>query len=563
MNLKLLFRVGVLLSCFGGNSWTFAQNIGDFVSLQAGAQDQQLHLPATHTFQVLIQKNDAFSDGNTMPDLPDFTAYMPINGSSRVGHLCVNEERYFGGVHVLELSYDSLQRVWTHFNSEKMDMSLFCGARRNCSGGITPWLTVLSCEESYDTGDCNADGYQDFGWVIEVNPYTRELMDYDTDGLPDKLWRMGRFKHENAACNANGRSVYLGADDSSFGFVYKYVADSVGNLSSGNLFVLKQITSNTAEWVQLPNTTPQECNEVQSNAVALGASNYNGVEDVEIGPDGKIYFASKGFGKVFRFDDTDILSGGAPINNFETFVGGQSYLVNYGGAQMNVSWGLGNDNLAFDEAGNLWVLQDGGNNYIWVVGADHTQANPKVKIFARTPAGCEPTGITFSPDFQFLFMSIMHPSAANTMLQTDAADQSIIFNRDATIIIARKENLGCNDADNDGLCIWEDTDNDNDGLADVSDNCPYTPNSWQFDTNGNGQGDACDCFDAYVLAATDTLFANQAEFFSAKDSITAYSQVQAQATLSLDAATAITLKEGFVAEQASDVRVFIEGCAVP
>ena len=27
----------------------------------------------------------------------------------------------------------------------------------------------------------------------------------------------------------------------------------------------------------------------------------------------------------------------------------------------------GNDNLAFDGEGNLWVLQDGGHDYIWVV----------------------------------------------------------------------------------------------------------------------------------------------------------------------------------------------------
>ncbi len=37
-------------------------------------------------------------------------------------------------------------------------------------------------------------------------------------------------------------------------------------------------------------------------------------------------------------------------------------------------------------------------------------------------------------------------------------------------------------------------DSDNDGIPDVSDNCPFTPNANQLDTDGDGEGDVCDAF---------------------------------------------------------------------
>ncbi|MFQ3576840.1 MAG: alkaline phosphatase PhoX, partial [Cytophagales bacterium] len=157
---------------------------------------------------------------------------------------------------------------------------------------------------------------------------------------------------------------------------------------------------------------------------------------VEIGPDGKIYFTSKGNGRVYRFSDN-----GTSVSNFETYVGGRSYTINYGSGSASTPWGSGNDNLAFDDEGNLWVNQDGGNNHLWVVRAGHTQTNPKVELFAKTPAGCESTGLTFTPDFKFMFLSFQHPSSSNGS-QLDASGASVSFNAAAMAVIARKEFLG-------------------------------------------------------------------------------------------------------------------------
>jgi hypothetical protein len=109
-------------------------------------------------------------------------------------------------------------------------------------------------------------------------------------------------------------------------------------------------------------------------------------------------------------------------------------------------WGRGNDNLAFDGEGNLWVCQDAivasDRNHIWVIGPAHTQASPQVRVFATTPVRCEPTGITFTPDYKFMFISFMGPNGSNSASQTDAAGINVVFNTHTTVVIARAENLG-------------------------------------------------------------------------------------------------------------------------
>ncbi len=128
----------------------------------------------------------------------------------------------------------------------------------------------------------------------------------------------------------------------------------------------------------------------------------------------------------------------------EVFAGGLTTQYSFNTAQgvKTESWGDGNDNLTFDELGNLWVLQDGGKNYIWVIAPDHTEANPKVRLFASMPAGSEPTGLTFTPDHKFGFFSIQHP---NSTIDTDIDATGNVIDykgKSATIVVALQQFLG-------------------------------------------------------------------------------------------------------------------------
>jgi secreted PhoX family phosphatase len=438
--------------------------ISNFTSVLPSTQPQDLRLPSTHTFQMLVQSGTPYStpaDGPVKGSF-DFTGYVPVGAgtSSTNGYLSINHEgssAATSGVSMLDLSFDAATKLWNVTSKNPVNFVPVVGTFNNCSGGITPWNTVVTCEENTPqmaaATDTNGDGYLDFGWNVELNPATRTVKDQNGDGTPDKLWRMGRFKHENIVVAADRRTVYEGADEGNKSYVYKYVADAADQLANGRLYVLKLDgtgvigSTTTGTWVLVPNTTPVECNTTTDLATGLGATNFNGVEDIEISPlTGQIYFTAKGPGTTYRFTDSGAT--GTTISGFEVFVGNspgvtnQAYTINYGAGTVSEPWGTGNDNLTFDSRGNLYVLQDGDRNHVWVVRPCHTQAAPAVELFAVTPAGCEPTGMTFSPDEKFMFISMQNPSSMNTLATVDAAGQSVVFNKSTALVIGRRGTLG-------------------------------------------------------------------------------------------------------------------------
>ena len=255
------------------------------------------------------------------------------------------------------------------------------------------------------------------------------------------------MSHENVVLKNDSLTAYYG-EDAGNGHVYKFVANKKRNLSEGTLYALKldaQMVNNEpvaskGKWVKVPNTTKEERNKVYTNASAIGATLFNGVEDVEINPiNGDIYFTAKGNSRTYKFTEKN----DSLIENFETFIGGTDYLVNTPNGVVLEPWGTGNDNLTFDDLGNLWVLQDGTKDHIWVVRPGHTQLNPQVEIFATTPDGSEPTGMTFSPDHKYMFISIQNPSASNSTKLVDASGKELTFNTSTMLVIARNRNLGC------------------------------------------------------------------------------------------------------------------------
>jgi uncharacterized protein len=144
------------------------------------------------------------------------------------------------------------------------------GTVGNCSGGITPWGTALSCEENYDGygfplgnqdffygwGQVAGDEYKAdtaaqgesrrYGWVCEHDPY-------DKDFVGRKHTALGRFRHENTAFRqAAGKKfvLYMG-DDQANQATYKFVSDRafVKGDRENNLRILEQGTLYVAKWL--------------------------------------------------------------------------------------------------------------------------------------------------------------------------------------------------------------------------------------------------------------------------------------------------------------------------
>ncbi|MEY3982806.1 MAG: hypothetical protein RL160_363, partial [Bacteroidota bacterium] len=396
-------------------------------------------IPASHNFQSIFGQGDAYSvGGGVARGSNDFTGFIPKKGSSTEGWLSINHETSPGGVSMLDLHYDCNSGLWIVDSSRAIDFTTdIVLTSSNCSGGVTPWGTVVTCEETTGGSDVNNDGYLDLGWMIEIDPITKKVMKYGT-GKHQKLWAMGRMSHENVCFGKDSLTAYYG-EDAGAGNVWKFVADQKANMSSGKLYVLKldSVMSNfeprgsTGKWVLIPNTSTSERNNIVNAARNIGATAFSGVEDVEINPlDGSIYFTAKGNNRTYRFKEN-----GSNITDFETYVGGRTYRINTPNGVIAEPWSGGNDNLTFDNRGNLYVLQDGGKDHIWVIKNGHTQANPKVEVFMTTPIGSEPTGMTFTPNEKFMFLSIQSPSTSNATVQKDAAGKNVVFNRATTIAI--------------------------------------------------------------------------------------------------------------------------------
>jgi uncharacterized protein len=131
------------------------------------------------------------------------------------------------------------------------------GMLNNCAGGVTPWGTILTCEENFDVyfGNLAAVtdsriralhdriGFKDdpssrrweryharfdlgkepnepfrFGWVVEIDPF-------DPSFTPLKRTALGRFKHEGATVRLtrDGRVACYMGDDERFDYIYKFV----------------------------------------------------------------------------------------------------------------------------------------------------------------------------------------------------------------------------------------------------------------------------------------------------------------------------------------------------
>jgi hypothetical protein len=284
----------------------------------------------------------------------------------------------------------------------------------------TPWGTLLVAEE------------RSAGKVWELNPWTLELNPRPALGLKS---------HEGMRIDPQG-NVY-GISETNPGFIFRFVPDSRGDLSSGQLYALKVVTPTgdrvgDAEWIPLDRTAVQ----VDANAAAraAGATGYNRPEDVELatstgnnrGGANVLYVALTGpsnptDNRVIAIDLREPKGGSDHATAF---------VYDY------VKWGVNAvqgdfempDNLALDRAGNLYIAEDPATapntkrgDDIWVAtppkGAPHQPAEQVVRFASLTDCNAEPTGIYFDLNSNKLFVHAQHRGG-------DGLDKTVVFTKE-------------------------------------------------------------------------------------------------------------------------------------
>ena len=262
----------------------------------------------------------------------------------------------------------------------------------------TPWHTLLFAEErivaSFDDPRVpNAVG----GLVYEYDPRT---------GVTTPRPAVGARSHEGLRFDAQGNLYGISEStpgQNGSGAIYKFVPDRRGDLSSGQLYVLKVADASRtgdAVWV------PLDREEVQVNsdaaAIAAGATGWGRPEDVEISTSGG---STKGGHVMYVTTTSEDLVLRIELN------GDNAYVSNFIQEGVNVS-GLNNpDNLALDNQGNVYVIEDNGPGDIFIarVKSANERVARDVALFASlSDCAAEPTGMYFDRSGKTAWVHVQH-----------------------------------------------------------------------------------------------------------------------------------------------------------
>jgi hypothetical protein len=235
----------------------------------------------------------------------------------------------------------------------------------NCAGGATPWGTWLSCEEV------------PLGRVFETYPRGGQ------DGV--ERTRMGRFKHEAAACDPDRRVIYM-TEDEPDGCFYRFIPDTWGSLDAGQLEVLcapAGATSGPVTWQPVPD---RDGFPRPTRNQVTAAKRFDGGEGCYYA-EGTCWFTTKGDNRVWAYD-----AGRQRID-----LAYDASLVTSGTPPLT-----GVDNITGSSSGDLFVAEDGGDMEINIITPSGV-----VAPFLRLPGQPESeiTGPAFSPDGSRLYFS--------------------------------------------------------------------------------------------------------------------------------------------------------------
>ena len=396
----------------------------------------------------------------------DFLAFIPSDSSAERGQLFMNHELRDanailgdgGGMSWLEV--EKVNGSWQQVgDAHYIDFADLGGTWHNCGGEVSPHGTILTAEEYppfsneelYHNGEHFTDTSdfmglkrnENMGWMVEV--------DIDTKKPLHKLWKMGRYSHEDTYSTADGKTVYL-TDDFGPCVFFKFEATTPHDYTEGQLYAYQQSEDGAAgTWLPMPMEMDSLIHARQV-ALHLGATMFKSHEWID-GDDGKIYITESGG----NFDYSDgIAEGGTLAYHLRQapFAVGDNKTQDYFGRvlvfdpatnNMEVFLECGEmpdggyfsvpDGMIIDEINGqkyMFVCEDAsleslkgaqiesyqqGKLYLEVymipIAADGSADVEGIKRLAVGPEGCEMTGLALTPDKKTLFLSVQHPSKDN------------------------------------------------------------------------------------------------------------------------------------------------------
>lgn len=384
-----------------------------------------LYLPEGFSYRVISRLGDRMDDGGTVPDRADGMGCFDLgNGEIALVRNHELQPKHDAGGPIAK-GYGKREGAFVPGGTTtivldaktlavKRQFRSLGGTIRNCSGGVTPWGSWLTCEEApTGPGQPYGDGLeQNHGWVFEVPAAAKGLVD------PVPLKAMGRFNHEAASVDPATGIVYL-TEDRDDGVLYRFLPKTPGRLAEGGRLQAMAVegiadTRNwnspamavgkpyRVSWVDLDEVEAPK-DDLRQRAVAKGAALVARGEGLHMG-------VKRGQSEVFAC----CTSGGAKQL-------GQILKLTIGGAgqpdtvtlffesESTEQFNFG-DNLTVAPSGHLIVCED---QYTDVVDNHIRGITPDGRAYnlAKLHAQTELAGACFSPDGRTLFVNAYGPAA--------------------------------------------------------------------------------------------------------------------------------------------------------